>query len=313
MERERESAAQSLRILDSLDRQPLVLTLLAGGTLSSFFDAAVQISGLQIALQNHITHLSSLKNNLQNTKAVTEGARAQLASLHQELGSQQKGLVSARGAQTQLLTATKNKESSYQALIAKKKKEQALFEEQMNRYQAALKNVESGSVPTTGALLSWPLRTVTVTQYFGNTPFATANPQVYNGHGHSGIDLAASPGSPVLAADGGVIMATGNTDEICPYASFGKWVFIKHPTGLGTLYAHLSTIGVGQGTSVTRGQTIGYSGVTGYATGPHLHFGVYVASSVTIQRLPSAVRCPFLIPIAPLSGYLNPISYLPAR
>lgn len=313
VESQRKSAAQSLRILDRLDRQPLVLTLLAGGTLSSFFDAAVKIASLQVALQHHIEQLSALKNNLQSTKSETESARASLASLRQELGSQQKGLVSARSTQSQLLSATKNKEASYQALIAKKKKEQAQFQQALNRYESQLKGVAAGDVPPPGPLLSWPVRSVNVTQYFGNTPFASANPQVYNGSGHTGIDLAASPGTPILAADGGTVVATGNTDEVCPYASFGKWVFIKHPTGLGTLYAHLSTIGVSAGEGVARGATIGYSGVTGYATGPHLHFGVYVASAVTIQRLPTATRCPFLIPIAPRSGYLNPISYLPAR
>jgi murein DD-endopeptidase MepM/ murein hydrolase activator NlpD len=313
VERTRESAAQSLRILDTLDHQPLVLQILNGGSLSSFFDAAVRITNVYVALQDHVRELSRLKNNLESTKAVTEAARAQLANLHNELGSQQKGLVGARSTQNQLLTTTKSKEANYQALIAQKKKEQAAFQEALNRYESQLKSVGAGEVPTPGALLSWPVKNVTVTQYFGNTPFASANPQVYNGSGHTGIDLAAAPGTPILAADDGVVVATGNTDEVCPYASFGKWVFIKHPTGLGTLYAHLSTIGTSAGTSVSRGSTVGYSGSTGYATGPHLHFGVYVASAVVIQRLPTAVRCPFLIPIAPRSAYLNPISYLPAR
>jgi murein DD-endopeptidase MepM/ murein hydrolase activator NlpD len=311
VENERASAAESLRMLDNLDRQPLVLQLLSGGTLSSYFDAAVQIADVQTALQNHIRKLSDLKTDLESVKAVSENELAKLATLHNALGTQQKGLVSARSSQNELLSVTKNKEANYQALIKKKQQERAQFQDALSNYESKLKAVGTSEVPATGAQLAWPLSSVTITQYFGNTPFATANPQVYNGKGHTGIDLAASPGTPVMAADNGIVVATGNTDEICPYASFGKWVFIKHPTGLGTLYAHLSTIGTSAGASVTRGQVIGYSGSTGYATGPHLHFGVYVASSVNIQQLPTAVRCPFRIPIAPPSGYLNPMSYLP--
>src|SRR5205814_429469 len=101
---------------------------------------------------------------------------------------------------------------------------------------------------------------VRITQNFGNTSFATQNPQIYNGHGHNGIDLAASPGTKLKSAATGVVLGTGNTDLTCSGASYGKWVLIKHTNGLATLYAHLSVISVSTGDSVARGQAIGYSG-----------------------------------------------------
>jgi murein DD-endopeptidase MepM/ murein hydrolase activator NlpD len=161
--------------------------------------------------------------------------------------------------------------------------------------------------------LQWPLDSVRITQYFGNTPFATANPQIYSGHGHSGVDLAASPGTPVKAARSGVVLGTGNTDLTCPGASFGKWVFIKHDNGLSTLYAHLATILVSQGDMVQTGQLVGYSDTTGYATGPHLHFGVYASGGSEIASFPSS-SCKgktYTMPVGDLSAYLNPLSYLP--
>src|SRR6185312_14674856 len=163
----------------------------------------------------------------------------------------------------------------------------------------------ASSLPDTGqGALAWPLKGVyngecpapkgyisCITQYFGNTPFATANPQIYSVQGHSGVDLAASPGTQVYAAREGVVLGTGNTDLTCPGASFGKWVFIKHDNGLSTLYAHLASFAVSKGDTVTTGQLIGYSDTTGYATGPHLHFGVYASGGSEIASFKSS-GCP---------------------
>jgi murein DD-endopeptidase MepM/ murein hydrolase activator NlpD len=87
---------------------------------------------------------------------------------------------------------------------------------------------------------------------------------------------------------------------------------IKHRNGLSTMYAHLELIKVTEGQQVGVGDIIGYSGTTGYATGPHLHFGLFVSSAVQIIDLPSK-SCPkavFHIPVAPPKGYLDPQAYL---
>lgn len=85
---------------------------------------------------------------------------------------------------------------------------------------------------------------------------------------HRGIDLVCPEGTNVLAADGGtVVTATW-------IGSYGYIVIIDHGGGLETVYAHLSEIIVSVGEEVFKGQTIAYSGNTGYTTGPHLHFEV---------------------------------------
>jgi murein DD-endopeptidase MepM/ murein hydrolase activator NlpD len=126
--------------------------------------------------------------------------------------------------------------------------------------------------------------------------------------------MAASSGSTVRAARGGVIAGTGNTDTTCPNASYGKWIFIKHDNGLSTLYAHLSSINVSPGQSVAVGEAVGYSGNTGYSTGPHLHFGVYATSGSKITSFPSqsCKNKSYTMPVADVKAYLNPLSYLPA-
>ena len=94
------------------------------------------------------------------------------------------------------------------------------------------------------------------------------------GGGSALISFGASIGTPIKAALSGTVLGTGNTDSIKGCYSFGKWVMVKHNNGLNTMYAHLSQISVSSGQSVSTGQVLGYSGETGYATGPHLHFEV---------------------------------------
>src|SRR5712692_5999756 len=95
--------------------------------------------------------------------------------------------------------------------------------------------------------------------------------------GHNGYDYGLSY-EPVLAAGDGIVRIAGS-DSANP--CFGQTVTIDHPNGYTTRYAHMSTIGVVSGQTVTRGQTVGISGNTGCSTGPHLHFGAYVTSSWT--------------------------------
>jgi len=143
-----------------------------------------------------------------------------------------------------------------------------------------------------------------LTQSFGNTPDSKI---LYNGKPHNGIDLRADVGTPLYAAENGVIKEIGDTDAFVGCLSYGKWILIEHANNLATLSAHLSRIAVAKGQTVTRGDLIGYTGATGYATGPHLHFTVYDASTVQFKKstVPGS-NCRFL----PYGGYLNPLAYL---
>jgi len=89
------------------------------------------------------------------------------------------------------------------------------------------------------------------------------------GSGHLGIDIAAGEGSPVYAADAGVITVMGNDES-----GYGNVIQIDHGNGYLTVYAHLSEIGVKICQGVAAGQWIGAAGSTGNASGTHLHFEV---------------------------------------
>ncbi len=305
----------TLAQLDIHDQEPVSLLLLSEPSLSSFFDEAASLESLRVDLQSTVHQLSDLKQTLQDSKTVAQQKRQDLANLQASLAQQKQSLAIARQTQSDLLIQTKNTEATYQKILAQKKAQEAKFEQDLLSYESQLNlKVSKGSLPPSGSVvLAWPVDDPYITQYFGNTPFATANPQVYNGKGHNAIDLRASPGTPIKAARGGVVLGTGNTDLTCPGASYGKWIFIKHDDGLSTIYAHLSVIGVSKGDSVTVGQVIGYSDTTGYATGPHLHFGVYASTGSEVASFASK-GCPgktYTMPVADISAYLNPLSYLP--
>jgi len=117
--------------------------------------------------------------------------------------------------------------------------------------------------------LGWPVPCSTrVTSRFGNR----SDPFTGETRYHSGIDIDGygNDGAPVVASDGGTVVTASYSD------GYGNYVIIDHGNGYQTLYAHMSGLAVGAGQSVSQGQTVGYLGATGRATGTHCHFEVFV-------------------------------------
>jgi murein DD-endopeptidase MepM/ murein hydrolase activator NlpD len=213
-----------------------------------------------------------------------------------------------------LLAATKNKEANYKQILADRQAQKDKFEKELFDFESQLKiAIDPNSFPSSSkgkGVLSWPLDNIFITQYFGKTVDAK---RLYTSGTHNGVDFRASIDTPVKAVLSGVVQGTGNTDLQKGCYSYGKWVLIKHPNGLSSLYGHFDLIKVSPGQSVTTGEIIGYSGQTGYATGPHLHLTIYASQGVQIEKYSGSLHCKNVsIPIASIDAYLDPMLYLPA-
>lgn len=137
-------------------------------------------------------------------------------------------------------------------------------------------------VPTIGSTASWGLPTdsgYTISSYYGYRP------QVFGeGNFHSGVDFAGTGyGSNVYASNNGVVAYVGYTA-----AGLGYNIIIDHNNGFYSVYGHMSGFanGIAEGTTVERGQVIGYVGSSGWATGPHLHFEIRTCISYNCHTNP---------------------------
>lgn len=110
----------------------------------------------------------------------------------------------------------------------------------------------------------WPTQSKVITSSFGYRSDPFKGVSAY----HSGIDIAGSIGDPVYAAMDGEVTAS---DQM---GARGKYIIIKHASGLETWYMHLNSMEVSAGDKVSKGEQIGTLGNTGRSTGPHLHFQV---------------------------------------
>ena len=174
--------------------------------------------------------------------------------------------------------------------LEKLDKEHADLEKLEDAIQADIERLSSagGVAPDK---LSWPVKTGYVSSGYkwrrlgGTTSF------------HGAIDIAASRGTPIYAAGGGVVILARY------YGNAGRTVFIDHGGGMTTLYFHMDKILVSVGQSVISGDQIGTIGTTGRTTGPHLHFE-------TRLRNPSSANCSLAYLDPTSRGRVNPYCFL---
>lgn len=129
-----------------------------------------------------------------------------------------------------------------------------------NMAQAQIGDYETQVVTTTGTQYSFPLETT------------LGMSQGYHGL-HAGIDLRAPYGTAVYAMAHGVVIEVKRV-----LVGYGHYVRIAHQGTVSSLYAHLDKVEVKPGDKVEQGQTIGSVGMTGWSTGPHLHFEIVVGN-----------------------------------
>ncbi len=296
------TVVELLRQLQKADGQNTILTLLGDGNLTDFLRDSVSLENLRSELSIEIVQLNDLSAQYKQKIGQVNDAKAQVA-IHVENLQNRKIIVADQQLERQaVLTVTQDQEAAYQQKLAALTAQQNALEDEITQMENdLLKNFNMSVVPVKRhGVLAWPLANIIITQHYGERS------ALYRGHPHNGLDLGAPIGTPVMAAADGVVMAVDDNDQSAwRRYQYGKYVLIKHPDNLATLYGHLSRQVVYPGEVVKKGDIIGYSGKTGYATGPHLHLGLYWAPSISLKRIPPAAG------LVPVGVTLNPEDYLP--
>jgi len=204
-------------------------------------------------------------NGLEDPTALRPGDLVLLPGIEAKATYQR--LLAKQEAERQArLEAERKRQEELRRLAEERRRQEALRQAQLRRAQLRQAQVQRPQVRRVSYQeggMRWPLSGFRITTYFGGRGAF----QRY----HTGIDLAAPYGTPIVAAKSGQVQVAG-------WSSFGYGfhVILDHGGGVETLYAHMSRIAVRPGQWVEAGQVIGYVGSTGWSTGPHLHFEVRV-------------------------------------
>jgi murein DD-endopeptidase MepM/ murein hydrolase activator NlpD len=308
-----DAVAQGIRNISMAEDQSTVQELLNQHTLSDAWDYVNALRAIHSRVSASLADLKELKSSLDSKESSARQQKASLVTLQKNLSGQKQAVEYSKTQKSDLLTSTQNSAAAYQTQLAAAVTQKALYEKELAEYESKLHIlIDPTAIPAPRhGLLAWPLKDVFITQYFGYTAAAAI---LYKTTGkHGGDDFRAAIGTPVYAALSGVVTDT----EAVKYKAgcqYGKFVLIKHPNGLSTIYGHFSSVSVSPGDTVQTGELLGYSGMTGYSTGPHLHFGVYATEGIRIvdSSALGSVNCKGIKTVAAdPKAYLDPQGYLP--
>ena len=298
IDNQKEAVRKVLRELQQRDNDNLMQMLLRNNSFSDSLTEIQNLEDLQINLSVNVATLNGLHDELSKNIGETTGTKTKLEIANDSYKNRKVIAADKKSEKNNLLATTKNKESAYQKQLSDLEDKQASIGKEIGELETALRaSFDPNVLPfKRSGVLAFPVLEPVFTQDYGATAFAQ---RAYKTGFHNGVDFKASIGTPIIAAANGSVMAVGNNGR----AQYGKYVVIKHDNNLATLYSHLSRQTVTKGDYVKVGQIIGYSGNTGYVTGPHLHFTVYWAPSVTFKSFSGAG-------LVPIGVTVNPMDYL---
>ncbi len=293
-----------------------VLLLLAESR--SLNDLFTRIADLNVAGSRAATLKSALTQDLADLQREREkeqaardeqiklrdGLSVQLAQLRTLQAQQQKSMaqleVKIAETRSEMVLLSRQSAQLAQAVTDMLQQQQdaiiaAAMQSVWAQLQLWLQSNSVGQIPTSAGHSTryrfiWPEPSSQISQGFGPTTYWFEPPYGGYPHFHTGIDMVDKFGTPVFAADDGVVALVGNSSS-----GYGNYVVIAHAGGFNTLYGHLSATLVKVGQSVTQGTPVGLEGSTGNSTGPHLHLALRVGQEPVEPR-------PYLPPGAP-SGF----------
>lgn len=249
-----------------------------------FSDFANRLEVLKRIIDSDITLINEIKKeraDIEAHKQKLEADRAKLVELEKAALAKQAEIEQKKAERNVVLQKAQNDRATamqaIEELNASSAQVSAMLKERQAARAAAAAAAASASAQSSGGQgasdnwvqgtgqLGWPV-SGEITSPYGYRVHPIWGTTIY----HSGIDIGVDEGTPVHAADGGVVVWSGWM------GGYGYAVVIDHGNGLSTLYGHNSELAVDEGQSVAKGQVISYAGSTGNSTGPHVHFEVRV-------------------------------------
>lgn len=265
-----EALAQS-RIRNAYKRGPgEYLEVLLGAT--SFKDFVRRMKFVRVVMEDDRGQLTELeqvaaeldearleavekKEEIERNVEAIKAEKDRISRLKDQVAGTRQQVVAEQATRERLLSQVRAQKQEYLEAMAR-------LEAESRSIAALLRNRQAGQVfAGTGKKLAWPV-TGTITSGYGYR----TDPIFSDRRFHTGIDIAARTGQPVIASEAGEVILTGVR------SGYGLTIIIDHGNALATLYAHLSSLNVYEGQRVSRGAVIGGVGCTGWCTGPHLHF-----------------------------------------
>lgn len=255
---------------------------------NSFSDFANRVELLKRVIRsdyNLILEIQKQKAAIEAKKAQLEEDKRQLDALAAEAEKTRQEIAKKKAEQQKVLDAAKSNKAAAaqmeQDLNAQLASVKNLIQQRLAAAEAARQAAQQqaasddegggGSddnyVQGTGAM-GWPC-SGPITSPFGYRTHPIFGTTIF----HAGIDIGVDYGTPIHAADSGVVVYSGWI------SGYGNAVIIDHGGGISTLYGHNQSLAVSEGQSVSKGSVIAYAGSTGNSTGPHCHFEVDVNGS----------------------------------
>lgn len=272
--------------------------MLGSGSLGDFLNKAEYISELTTYDRNMLDKMRETKKQIEETKASLQTEKDNLQTLLEEASAEQDSMEKLVEAKRVQLAATQQEisdaESEAEAMKAdiedqkqliaamqeaerklKEEQERKKREEEERRRQEELNgqnnannnNSNNNNNNSSSGSFVWPCpssRRITSDYGLRGDPFGNSSSSEF----HKGIDIGAPVGTPIVATASGVVAWATRS------SSAGNWVVINHGDNLISVYMHMAYYIVSGGDYVEAGQVIGYVGLTGQTSGPHLHFGI---------------------------------------
>ena len=243
---------QRLKVLEVLLKTP---------SLTDFLDMLYYQKLLVAQDKNLLEKLSTQSKEIGHYKDRLAEEKIRIANIVNSIEKQKMQIAREHASQSGLVQKLRTERASYESAERQIERDSQQLISEINRL-VGRGGFDGSSVSGSGAF-SFPVHGRLT------SPFGLRRHPIFKVVSfHSGVDLAAPYGTPIMASDTGRVIFNGW------YGGYGKVVIVDHGMDYSTLYAHLSRATASRGRTIIKGETVGYEGQTGYSTGPHLHFEV---------------------------------------